>query len=92
MSRSSLIRLDIQSPILNDILEFSRSSLNNYFKYFLNIFFLQATIECCKILLNRLEPIKQQNPGIAWKDLISKANDAHIDLCAEYMFVPEVVS
>lgn len=47
-----------------------------------------AAIECCKILLKRLEPIKEKNKGIMWKDLIRKANEENIDLCAEYMYSP----
>jgi len=39
-----------------------------------------AAINACKILNERLDPIKKANPGVTWSQLISKAASAHINL------------
>lgn len=64
------------------------SHYNLYFKFkHLSNFFFKATIECCKILLNRLDPIKKKNPGLDWPKLVAAASSAGIDLCCEFMWV-----
>ncbi|XP_012221434.1 xanthine dehydrogenase/oxidase isoform X2 [Linepithema humile] len=44
-----------------------------------------AAIQCCKELLNRLEPIKKQMNNPSWKDLVLNAYEKDVDLCARYM-------
>ena len=45
-----------------------------------------AALECCKILNERLAPIRDQVGAEAtWPQLISAANDANVDLCSRYM-------
>ena len=44
-----------------------------------------AAIESCKILNERLAPIREANPEATWPELIKEANDANVDLCARYM-------
>ncbi|XP_065224600.1 uncharacterized protein LOC135848592 [Planococcus citri] len=45
-----------------------------------------AALECCKILLARLEPIKQKNPGKSWPEIIAAAAAENVDLCCESFF------
>lgn len=47
-----------------------------------------AALKCCKILLDRLQPVKQKNPGKSWPELIAAAGAANVDLCCEYMYSP----
>ncbi|XP_065224598.1 uncharacterized protein LOC135848590 isoform X2 [Planococcus citri] len=47
-----------------------------------------AALECCKILLSRLEPIKQKNPGKSWPEIIAAAAAENVDLMCEYMYSP----
>lgn len=45
----------------------------------------QSTIQACKELLKRLEPIKKDLKDPSWKDLILAAYLKNVDLCARYM-------
>ncbi|XP_017888813.1 xanthine dehydrogenase/oxidase-like isoform X2 [Ceratina calcarata] len=46
-----------------------------------------ATLQACKELLNRLEPIKQQLGGNpSWQELLMAAYNKNVDLCAQYMY------
>ncbi|XP_065222148.1 xanthine dehydrogenase/oxidase-like [Planococcus citri] len=47
-----------------------------------------AALQCCKILLARLEPVKQKNPGKTWPELIAAAAAENVDLLCEYMYSP----
>lgn len=48
-----------------------------------------ATIECCKILLSRLDPVRKQMPDkYTWNDLIAKAFSVGVDLSARYWLYP----
>ena len=45
-----------------------------------------AALECCKILNQRLAPIRDQVGAEAtWPQLIEAANEANVDLCSRYM-------
>ncbi|XP_011334533.1 indole-3-acetaldehyde oxidase isoform X2 [Ooceraea biroi] len=48
-----------------------------------------ATMNACKMILERLEPIKQKLNNPSWQELILKATLENVDLCARYMHVPE---
>ncbi|KAG5312463.1 XDH dehydrogenase, partial [Acromyrmex insinuator] len=43
-----------------------------------------ATMHACEQILNRLEPIREKNKNLTWKDLIFIAYEQGIDLCAHY--------
>nr|CAD7266658.1 unnamed protein product [Timema shepardi] len=45
-----------------------------------------ATIECCKILLARLEPVRLTLVDPTWQTLVSTAKALEVDLTAVYMF------
>nr|CAD7461029.1 unnamed protein product [Timema tahoe] len=45
-----------------------------------------ATIECCKILLARLEPVRLTLVDPTWQTLVSTAKAMEVDLTAVYMF------
>lgn len=50
----------------------------------------QACIECCKIILNRLEPVRKLLPaGYTWVELIQKAFSMGVDLAARYWICPQ---
>ena len=45
-----------------------------------------AAVECCKILKERLAPIRDQvGMEATWPQLIQAANEANVDLCSRYM-------
>ena len=45
-----------------------------------------AAVECCKILDERLAPIRDQlGMEATWPQLIQAANEANVDLCSRYM-------
>ncbi|CAG2069421.1 unnamed protein product [Timema podura] len=44
-----------------------------------------ATIECCKILLARLEPVRLTLVDPTWQTLVSTAKAMEVDLTAVYM-------
>ncbi|CAB3359550.1 Hypothetical predicted protein [Cloeon dipterum] len=48
-----------------------------------------ATMQCCKELLKRLQPIKDKMPNASWLELIKNAHGKQIDLVATYMFTPK---
>jgi xanthine dehydrogenase/oxidase len=50
------------------------------------IFFFQAVQKACEMLLNRLKPIKKQNPKADWPEIIEKAFAKDVDLIATYMY------
>ncbi|XP_011261213.1 xanthine dehydrogenase/oxidase [Camponotus floridanus] len=45
-----------------------------------------ATIQACKELLKRLEPIKKDLKNPSWKELVFAAYLKDVDLCARYMY------
>lgn len=45
----------------------------------------QATIQACKELLKRLEPIKKELKNPNWKELVFTAYLKDVDLCARHM-------
>lgn len=45
-----------------------------------------ATMKACQMLLERLEPIKKQMENPTWEELVQKAHDSLVDLCAHHMF------
>ncbi|XP_018304049.1 xanthine dehydrogenase/oxidase-like [Mycetomoellerius zeteki] len=44
-----------------------------------------ATIQACKEILKRLEPIRNEMTNPTWKDLVFTAFKKDVDLCARYM-------
>ncbi|XP_075210160.1 xanthine dehydrogenase-like [Lycorma delicatula] len=48
-----------------------------------------AVQQACKILLKRIEPIKQKMPQASWKEIIKKAYEEKIDLISTYMYKKE---
>jgi xanthine dehydrogenase/oxidase len=50
-----------------------------------------ATIECCKMLNDRLDPIRKLMPAsYTWPELISKAFIMGVDLSAHSMVKPQI--
>jgi len=50
-----------------------------------------AAIEACKILNERLQPIKDElGPTASWMEIVGKAFELVIDLCARYQFSPDL--
>lgn len=47
-----------------------------------------STIQACKELLKRLEPIKKELKDPSWKELVLTAYLKDVDLCARHMFAP----
>ncbi|CAL1679573.1 unnamed protein product [Lasius platythorax] len=47
-----------------------------------------STIQACKELLKRLEPIKKDLKDPSWKELVLAAYLKDVDLCARYMYAP----
>ncbi|XP_032686991.1 indole-3-acetaldehyde oxidase-like isoform X2 [Odontomachus brunneus] len=47
-----------------------------------------AAINCCKQLLERLEPIKKDMQNPSWQELVLAAHTKDVDLCARNMVVP----
>lgn len=45
----------------------------------------QSTIQACKELLKRLEPIKKDLKNPSWKELVLAAYLKDVDLCARFM-------
>ncbi|XP_059486228.1 uncharacterized protein LOC132202921 isoform X2 [Neocloeon triangulifer] len=45
-----------------------------------------ATVECCKQILARLEPVKATMPSATWPELVKAAYFQNVDLTATYMF------
>lgn len=45
----------------------------------------QSTIQACKELLKRLEPIKKELKDPSWKELVLTAHLKDVDLCARHM-------
>ncbi|XP_059486225.1 uncharacterized protein LOC132202920 isoform X2 [Neocloeon triangulifer] len=45
-----------------------------------------ATMQCCKEILKRLEPVKEKMPTASWPELIKAAHHKQVDLVATYMF------
>ncbi|XP_039304251.1 xanthine dehydrogenase isoform X1 [Solenopsis invicta] len=45
-----------------------------------------ATIQACKEILKRLEPIRKEMNNPNWKELVFRAYQNDIDLCARHMF------
>lgn len=54
----------------------------------MNFVSLQATKKACDLLLARLTPIKAENPGADWAQVIAKAFEKNVDLAATYMYKP----
>ncbi|CRL08602.1 CLUMA_CG021290, isoform A [Clunio marinus] len=48
-----------------------------------------AVKKACEIILDRLHPIKINNPNLEWTELIEKSFDSFIDLTAVYMYKPK---
>ncbi|KYN35640.1 Xanthine dehydrogenase, partial [Trachymyrmex septentrionalis] len=46
-----------------------------------------ATIQACTQILNKLEPIREKMQNPTWKELVFKAYEEDVDLCARYMLV-----
>ncbi|KAK3736528.1 hypothetical protein QZH41_004418 [Actinostola sp. cb2023] len=44
----------------------------------------KGTMECCKMLNERIKPIRDANPGIPWKQLITMCMGQQVDLSAKY--------
>ena len=45
----------------------------------------KAVIECCKLINQKLDPIRQIMPaGYTWQDLVAKAKSMGVDLCTHY--------
>ena len=44
----------------------------------------QGTIKACQMLVDRIKPVKDKNPDISWKELISLCFSQSIDLSAKY--------
>lgn len=59
----------------------------SYEKIFLS-FPSQAVKKACEILLDRLKPIRAENPNVDWVQLINKAYAGNIDLASSYMYKP----
>lgn len=55
--------------------------LFNYYKF-------QSAKRACEILLERLKPIKDENPTAEWSSLIDKAYEKNVDLAATFMYGP----
>ncbi|XP_039304286.1 xanthine dehydrogenase 1 isoform X2 [Solenopsis invicta] len=47
-----------------------------------------ATIQCCKEILKRLEPIKNELKDPSWQELVFTAYQKDVDLCARHMYAP----
>ncbi|XP_011694373.1 PREDICTED: xanthine dehydrogenase/oxidase-like isoform X2 [Wasmannia auropunctata] len=47
-----------------------------------------ATIQACKELLKRLEPIKKEMKNPSWRELVFTAYLKDVDLCARHMYAP----
>jgi xanthine dehydrogenase/oxidase len=45
--------------------------------------------KCCEILLERLQPLKDENPSATWEELVEAAFMKNVDLSATYMFKNE---
>ncbi|XP_025993326.1 xanthine dehydrogenase/oxidase isoform X2 [Solenopsis invicta] len=45
-----------------------------------------ATIQCCKEILKRLEPIKKDMKNPSWQELVFTAYQKDVELCARYMY------
>ena len=43
---------------------------------------VKATMNACEILNERIKPVREANPGMAWADLIGKCVETQVDLCA----------
>lgn len=53
---------------------------------FANKFFIKkATMQCCKEILKRLEPVKEKMKDAKWLQIIKAAHMQQVDLCATYM-------
>lgn len=48
-----------------------------------------AVQKACEILLERLKPVKDKNPGLEWSALIDKAYEANVDLVEKSMYKPD---
>ena len=57
-------------------------------KIFAQFNFFQAAKRACEILLERLKPIRAENPTAKWSTLIEKAFENYVDLSATYMYKP----
>ena len=44
---------------------------------------MQGTINACKTLNDRLDTVRDQIPGLPWKDLIQMASSAGVDMSAK---------
>lgn len=44
-----------------------------------------SIIQACKVLKERIEPVKRSMPTASWKDIVKKAGDDEIELTALYM-------
>lgn len=51
-------------------------------------FLQQAAKKACETILERMKPVRDENPNAEWSKLVDKAFDKQIDLCETYMFKP----
>ncbi|XP_011061244.1 PREDICTED: xanthine dehydrogenase/oxidase-like isoform X2 [Acromyrmex echinatior] len=47
-----------------------------------------AAIQCCKEILKRLEPVKEELKNPSWQELVFAAHLKDVDLCARYLYAP----
>eukprot|EP01135_Chromosphaera_perkinsii_P000979 Nk52_evm5s155 gene=Nk52_evmTU5s155 len=43
---------------------------------------VKATMNACEVLVERMKPVKEANPGLAWAALVGKCVETQVDLCA----------
>uniref|UniRef100_A0A4D5RAG3 Xanthine dehydrogenase n=1 Tax=Scolopendra viridis TaxID=118503 RepID=A0A4D5RAG3_SCOVI len=49
----------------------------------------KAVMECCKKLVNRMQPIREKLKDPTWKELVDACFFANVDLIARHMYGPE---
>jgi hypothetical protein len=42
-------------------------------------------MECCKMLNERIEPVREKNPDASWKEIIAMCGLQGVDLSAKYL-------
>lgn len=51
---------------------------------FVILYCTQGVMECCKMLNERIKPIRDANAGLPWKPLINLCKMQKVDLSAKY--------
>ena len=47
----------------------------------------QGTIQACKQLNKRIQPIRDDNPDLKWPELIKECFDESVDLSAKFWYM-----